>query len=96
MSAAVSVTSSMIPDALGRTDEDRVANLVNGLDTYFEQNGYHMNINVLYHETLLDAMQHPEKYQKLTIRVSGYVVNVVKLTREQQAKVVSRTFHKAP
>jgi len=91
----ISLTSSMIPDALGRTEQDRVANLVNGLDTYFEQKGYHMNINVLNHETLLDAMEHPEKYPQLTIRVSGYAVNFVKLTREQQQEVISRTFHKA-
>lgn len=91
----ISLTSSMIPDALGRTEGDRVANLVTGLDTYFEQNGYHININVLNHETLLDAMEHPEKYPQLTIRVSGYAVNFVKLTREQQEEVISRTFHKA-
>jgi formate C-acetyltransferase len=91
----ISLTSSMIPDALGRTESDRIANLVAGLDTYFDQRGYHMNINVLNHETLLDAMDHPEKYPQLTIRVSGYAVNFIKLTREQQAEVISRTFHKA-
>jgi formate C-acetyltransferase len=91
----ISLTSSMIPDALGRTDKDRIENLTAGLDTYFEEKGYHMNINVLNHETLLDAMEHPEKYPQLTIRVSGYAVNFVKLTREQQAEVISRTFHKA-
>jgi formate C-acetyltransferase len=91
----ISLTSSMIPDALGRTEKDRVENLTDGLDTYFEEKGYHININVLNQETLLDAMEHPEKYPQLTIRVSGYAVNFVKLTREQQAEVISRTFHKA-
>ncbi len=91
----ISLTSSMIPDALGRTDADRIDNLVAGLDTYFDERGYHMNINVLNHETLRDAMDHPEKYPQLTIRVSGYAVNFVKLTREQQLEVIQRTFHKA-
>jgi formate C-acetyltransferase len=90
----ISLTSSIIPDALGRTEKDRVVNLTSGLDTYFEEKGYHMNINVLSQETLLDAMEHPDKYPQLTIRVSGYAVNFVKLTREQQAEVISRTFHK--
>jgi formate C-acetyltransferase len=91
----ISLTSSMIPDALGRTESDRISNLVDGLDTYFDLKGYHMNVNVLSHDILLDAMDHPERYPQLTIRVSGYAVNFIKLTREQQKEVISRTFHKA-
>jgi len=89
----ISLTSTLIPESLGRVMADRVANLTGMLDAFFGVTGYHMNVNVLNRDTLLDAMDHPEKYPQLTIRVSGYAVNFVRLTREQQMDVINRTFH---
>jgi formate C-acetyltransferase len=89
----ISLTTSIVPQGLGRVPEDRITNLTNMLDAFFSTTGYHMNINVLNRDTLLDAMDHPEKYPHLTIRVSGYAVNFVRLTREQQMDVINRTFH---
>lgn len=94
----ISYTFSIVPKALGKTDEDRVNNLVGLLDGYFGSNdytegGHHINVNVLDRDMLLHAMDHPEEYPQLTIRVSGYAVNFIKLTREQQMDVINRTFH---
>jgi len=91
----ISNTFSIVPDALGKADDEKVENLVGMLDGYFHDGGHHINVNVFDRETLIDAMDHPEKYPQLTIRVSGYAVNFVKLTREQQIEVINRTFHKA-
>ena len=91
----ISNTFSIVPDALGKGDSEKVDNLVGMLDGYFCDEGHHINVNVFNRETLIDAMDHPEKYPQLTIRVSGYAVNFVKLTREQQIEVINRTFHKA-
>ena len=89
----ISLTTSLVPTGLGRTKEDQITNLTAILDRFFGVTGFHMNINVLNRETLMDAMDHPEKYPSLTIRVSGYAVNFVRLTREQQMDVINRTFH---
>jgi len=89
----ISYTFSIVPNALGKTDDEKASNLVGMLDGYFHDEGHHINVNVFDKETLLDAMDHPEKYPQLTIRVSGYAVNFIKLTREQQLDVIHRTFH---
>jgi formate C-acetyltransferase len=91
----ISLTTTMVPEGLGRTSEDQVNNLVGVLDAFFGASGYHMNVNVLNRAMLLDAVEYPEKYPSLTIRVSGYAVNFVRLTREQQMDVINRTFHGA-
>ena len=89
----ISFTFSITPGTLGKTEEQRIDNLVTMLDGYFKQTGHHINVNVFDRQLLLDAMDHPEKYPQLTIRVSGYAVNFTKLTREQQLDVVNRTIH---
>ncbi|WP_048407564.1 formate C-acetyltransferase [Clostridium aceticum] len=91
----ISYTFSIVPKALGKTPDVRVNILTSLLDGYFMQGGHHVNINVFDRETLIDAMEHPEKYPQLTIRVSGYAVNFIKLTKEQQLDVIHRTFHEA-
>ncbi|MFE1753691.1 formate C-acetyltransferase [Streptomyces anandii] len=92
-SDGISLTTTITPEGLGHVPADRAGNLVGILDAYTSAGGFHMNVNVLNREVLEDAMEHPEKYPELTIRVSGYAVNFVRLTREQQLDVISRTFH---
>ena len=91
----ISNTFSIIPKALGKEDSVQIDNLVQMLDGYSNKGGHHLNINVFNRETLLDAMEHPENYPQLTIRVSGYAVNFIKLTREQQMDVINRTMHES-
>ena len=91
----ISNTFSITPDALGKTEEERITNLVAILDGYFAKKAHHINVNVMNRETLLLAYENPEAYPNLTIRVSGYAVNFCKLSREQQREVISRTFHDA-
>ena len=92
----ISNTQTISPDALGHDDTERTTNLVNVLDGYFNQGAHHLNVNVFGTEKLLDAMEHPEKeeYANFTIRVSGYAVKFIDLTKEQQLDVISRTCHK--
>ena len=89
----ISYTFSITPGTLGKTEEERVNNLISMLDGYFAQEGHHINVNVFDKSLLLDAMDHPEKYPQLTIRVSGYAVKFTSLTREQQLDVINRTIH---
>mgnify|MGYP002470071592 FL=1 len=89
----ISNTFSIVPDALGKAEDEKEKNLIGMMDGYIRKGGFHLNINVFNRDTLLDAQKHPEKYPQLTIRVSGYAVNFIKLTKEQQDDVIHRTFH---
>jgi formate C-acetyltransferase len=89
----ISLTTTIVPQGLGEALPQQTDNLARSLDAYFNASGFHLNVNVLNKNTLLDAMDHPDRYPNLTIRVSGYAVNFVRLTREQQLDVIGRTFH---
>ena len=89
----ISNTQTINPEALGHSEEERKENLVQVMDGYFDQGAHHLNVNVLNRAMLEDAMEHPENYPQLTIRVSGYAVNFTKLSREHQLEVISRSFH---
>ncbi|MNP07092.1 Formate acetyltransferase [compost metagenome] len=89
----ISNTFSIVPKALGKEENSSKSNLVAMMDGYFGSNAHHLNVNVFNREQLLAAMEHPEEYPQLTVRVSGYAVNFIKLTREQQMDVINRTFH---
>ena len=91
----ISNTFSIVPQVLGKSDNERITNLVGVMDGYFRQSAHHLNVNVLNREKLQDAMLHPENYPQLTIRVSGYAVNFIRLSEEQQLEVINRTFHDA-
>ena len=91
----ISNTFSIVPKSLGPTDEDKIDNLITMMDGYFTKGAHHLNVNVLNRDMLKDAMEHPEKYPQLTIRVSGYAVNFTKLSREHQLEVIARTFHES-
>ena len=91
----ISLTITLVPDSLGKDTDSRINNLVAILDGYFAQRGHHININVLEKAVLEKAMKEPEKYPQLTIRVSGYAVNFIRLTPKQQSEVIARTFHRA-
>lgn len=89
----ISYTFAITPQALGHSEEEKIENLKNMLEGFFLKEGHHINVNVFNRDLLIDAMDHPEKYPQLTIRVSGYAVNFIKLTKEQQLDVINRTIH---
>jgi formate C-acetyltransferase len=91
----ISNTFSIVPKSLGSTKEEQIINLVGMLTGYFKKGAHHLNVNVLNRETLMDAYEHPEKYPSLTIRVSGYAVNFVRLSKAHQLEVIKRTFHES-